>query len=433
MDRRTIAATTAANLCSGCGACKGICPKDCIDWEFSKGMYLPVIDSAKCVQCGLCAEVCSGLCHSYEIKATAKETITGPVLECYNSWCTDPEIRHFSASGGVITTITRDLLSCRKYHSVFCLNTYSYQSQLQAVRFTKEDYLCGEDYGSAPKSRYLPVSHEETLRYMKAHRDERIIITGTSCALRSLNSAIEKLKLNRDNYLLIGLFCDSVFNYNILPYLEDHFCSGKRLSAFHFKNKDSGGWPGDMKLFPEHGDSFFVPIGERISLKQYFVPERCLYCVDKLNVVADISIGDNYTSQHSSKLGSNSVIVRTKRGMDAWSSAQSCLCSYPIEISEIQNAQFLEGRLNNLYFGMLKAKHSCTLNSGIPTEQAPIEFLPAWRKRLKTLNAGACYCTSPAKLKRQFKVASKKRGRIHSFLNRSIAYADKLWNKRKYS
>ena len=240
MDRLTITATTSAGLCSGCGVCKGICPKDCIRWDLSDGMYLPSIDAAKCVHCGICAEVCSGLGHRYEAKATALETITGTFLECCNSWTRDPELRHVSASGGVITTLVQALLSQSLYDSVFCLNTYDYREQLRTTRFSKNEFCNNELSSNVPKSRYLPVSHEEAIHYMKNHREERIILIGTSCAMRSLSSAIEKLKLNRENYLLIGLFCDSIFNYNIISYLEDQYCSGDHLSALHFKNNESG-------------------------------------------------------------------------------------------------------------------------------------------------------------------------------------------------
>lgn len=71
---------------------------------------------------------------------------------------------------------------------------------------------------------------------------------------------------------------------------------------FNFKNKDSGGWPGNMKFYFSDGKCVFKNKSERVKIKDYFKPERCVYCVDKLNVFADISLGDNYTDQNSSSL-----------------------------------------------------------------------------------------------------------------------------------
>ena len=44
-------------LCSGCGACKSICPKDCISFKEDDNITA-VIDKEKCIKCGKCLETC---------------------------------------------------------------------------------------------------------------------------------------------------------------------------------------------------------------------------------------------------------------------------------------------------------------------------------------------------------------------------------------
>ena len=47
------------NECSGCWACKNICPKSAIDMvSDNEGFKFPQIDKDKCVECGLCLKVC---------------------------------------------------------------------------------------------------------------------------------------------------------------------------------------------------------------------------------------------------------------------------------------------------------------------------------------------------------------------------------------
>ena len=423
MARPTIQTTTVSGLCTSCGICKSLCPRNCISWEKSQGMYLPKIDESVCLHCGLCATVCPGLGHSYRGSDTAMSTVTGSVLESYNAWSLDPDLRHNGASGGVISTIVSELLSKEIYDSVFCLDTYHYGSQLCTARYTKEDFPL-----SAPKSRYLPVSHENAILYMKAHPTEKIILIATSCCLRGILGAIKALKLSRKNYLLIGLFCDKVFQYNFVTYLEDHYCSGTSLSAMHFKNKDSGGWPGDMKLFPKDRDSFFLPLAERARLKDYFMPERCLYCVDKLNVSADISLGDNYTGQDSSSLGSNSVLIRTQCGLSAWQASCHRLEFRPVDLPAIHKAQYLENRLDNLCYGDLKSPAS-DLNSGVPRTQDPRIFDRAWKIRLQRLRSGAVYADSPRILIEQLQTDQKKPTLIHRFLRRCRSYLSHLFKR----
>ena len=420
MEQTTVKKTTDFGLCTSCSSCKGICPRDCIHWISKDGMFLPEIDKDACISCGLCASVCPGLGHSYEPREDAAETVTGQYLACFNAWSKDPNIRHTGASGGVITTMVKMLLEQGLYDSVFCLDTYDYRHLLETKRYTREEW----PVMSGMKSRYLPVSHEQAIHYMKEHRQERIILIATSCALRGILAVIDRLKLNRENYLLIGLFCDKVFNYNVISYFEDRFCQGQRLEALHFKNKESGGWPGDMKMYPENGEAFYVPIGERGRVKEYFMPERCLYCVDKLNVFADISLGDNYTGSYSSELGSNSVMIRSNRGMVAWEAVQSGLEAYPVDVAQIQKAQYLEGRLNNLYFGDLKsAETGMDLNAGIPRELSAEEFRWVWKRNAQKLSAGAQFNSDPSILEKQMRRDNKKPNPVIVFAKRCYYFA----------
>lgn len=421
----TVNTTVQHNLCISCGICKGICSKGSISYRRSQGMYLPEIDGSSCISCGLCASVCPGLGHSYESAKTAVETVTGPVLECHNAWSKNPELRHVSASGGVVSTLIRELLASGAYDGAFCLDSYDYHHQLKTRLYTPEDVIACWDTSNAPKSRYLPVSHEDAIVYMKAHREARLIFVGTSCAIRGLHAAIKKLNLNRTQFLLIGLFCDKVFNYNVIPYFEDTYSPNAPLEALHFKNKESGGWPGDMKFFPKDGKPFYRPLADRAKAKAYFMPERCLYCVDKLNACADISLGDNYTGKDESKLGSNSVIIRTTIGENAWVAAKDQLEIRDIRIDKIQQAQAIAWRLDNLYFGDLKAAQidkDFNLNNGIPREKECAPFKQALKTSLKKLRSGAVYDINPSALHKQIRKDNQKPSSVARFMKRFYHY-----------
>lgn len=407
----TVRTTARLNLCTGCGVCKEICPKNCISFRLERGLYVPAIDDSTCVSCGLCAAVCPGLGHRYSPAATAEETVTGPALAAYNAWSRDPELRHVSASGGVVSTIIRQLLQNGSYDGAFCLDSYDYRRQLKTRLYTPEEAASLWNQSSAPKSRYLPVSHENALAYMKENRNARLILVGTSCAVRGLQAALRQLNLDREQYLFIGLFCDKVFNYNVLTYWQDRYCGGSPLTALHFKNKESGGWPGDMKFFPEGQAPFYVPLSDRAGAKAYFMPERCLYCVDKLNICADISLGDNYTGKDESELGSNSVIIRTERGAAAWASAEDQLEIREVNIADIQKAQAIDLRLDNLYFGDLSTVQldkPVDLNHGVPREKTAAQFADSRKKALRKLTAGAVYDSDPRRLKKQIKNDNRK-------------------------
>ncbi|MGM9636755.1 MAG: Coenzyme F420 hydrogenase/dehydrogenase, beta subunit C-terminal domain, partial [Eubacteriales bacterium] len=188
---------------------------------------------------------------------------------------------------------------------------------------------------------------------------------------------------------------------------------------------ESGGWPGDMKFFPKDGKPFYRPLADRTKAKAYFMPERCLYCVDKLNACADISLGDNYTGKDESKLGSNSVIIRTQIGQSAWATAKEQLEIRSVDIYDIQRAQAIDCRLDNLYFGDLKAKQIgkvLDLNNGMPREKEFLLFKQALKTNIKKLRAGAVYDFNPADLQKLIQKDNKKTNPATRFIKRCYHY-----------
>lgn len=54
-----------------------------------------------------------------------------------------------------------------------------------------------------------------------------------------------------------------------------------------------------------------------------------------MNVNSDISVGDNYTGIHSDKLGSNSIVVRTQKGLSIMQLVENKLSLYDIDYNII--------------------------------------------------------------------------------------------------
>ena len=171
-------------------------------------MFFPVVDAEKCVKCGLCASVCPGLTAAPATGDKTLDAMYGTILASYNAWSRDEVLRHVSASGGVVTTLVTELLRKGLYDAAFTLDTYSYEDQLKTRKITREDLSDSWDQSSFPKSRYLPVSHEEAVRFILENPDRRVILIASPCALRGLQELIRIRRLGRENYLFIGLFCD---------------------------------------------------------------------------------------------------------------------------------------------------------------------------------------------------------------------------------
>lgn len=84
--------------CTGCAACKDICPKQCISMVTDNLDALhPKINQKECINCGLCHKTCpnNNIFQFYEPQ------------NVYAAWSTDKSIRETSASGGIAFELYR--------------------------------------------------------------------------------------------------------------------------------------------------------------------------------------------------------------------------------------------------------------------------------------------------------------------------------------
>ena len=91
--------------CFGCGVCAVTCGKNIIKIVQNKdGFYEPVINEpGKCVDCGLCVEVCS---YSHNDLSLSK-----PLITSYAAWSNDSQVRRKCSSGGVGFEVGKTILS----------------------------------------------------------------------------------------------------------------------------------------------------------------------------------------------------------------------------------------------------------------------------------------------------------------------------------
>jgi len=366
------------NLCIQCGMCSALCPKNCISIKKNNYDYLPQIEKAKCVDCSLCSKVCSKSCLGVSKNSSTvnEEYILGDYINIYHAKTKDKNILKSSVSGGIVTTIIKRLLEKDIYDSAFLLDKYSYETQLQTVRFTKNESLI-----NTPKSRYLTVSHYNSVKYIKEHPNEKIILVGTSCIISSFLKLIQILNLNRDNYLFIGLFCDKTMNYGVYEYFKQHKASkNKVLKNLLFRTKEAGNWPGNIRLEYEDGSIIDLDKKERMKVKEYFVPERCLYCLDKLNKNADISVGDNYIPEFFDEEGMNCVVIRTKKADELWTVLSKEFIFAEDKKEKLIQAQGVNARIKkNLQFAKIK---------GLADGKYSIKDRKAYLKILKKIKLG---------------------------------------------
>lgn len=329
-------------LCSACGVCISVCPKNAISFKKEKTYY--AVASEKCINCGICTDICSATetnisklfsDNNFDIPESFVE---GSAIAAYNLHAKDKELLLNSTSGGFISSTVKKLLDDRIYNCAFLVNGYDYSDILKAERITTYT-------ASTAKSRYLSVSMEKLVKEMLDRRDEKIIICATPCAVQGILNVVNRFKLNRENYLILGLFCDNVQSYGINEYFSSF--SNKEIEELFFRDKTLNGWPGDVKIVYKGGKAKYLNSSKRRDVKQFYKLKRCFTCFDKLNCFADISIGDNYTKKNHHSGGSNSIIIRTSRGASAFETVRHLFEVNDVDTDAILTSQSVGERYQN--------------------------------------------------------------------------------------
>ena len=224
--------------CCGCSACIQRCPKQCICFkEDEEGFLYPVIDTATCIDCGICEKVCPILHQGEERKP----------LKVYAAKNKDEEIRKHSSSGGIFTLLAEEVI--KEGGVVF------------GVKFD-ENWEAKHDYTETINglhvfrgSKYIQSRIEDN--FLKAEvflkQGRKVLFCGTPCQVAGLKCFLRK---EYDNLLTLDFVCHGVPSPGIWrKYLAEtvaHLCDKNsatsnpismdnvHIEGISFRNKNTG-------------------------------------------------------------------------------------------------------------------------------------------------------------------------------------------------
>jgi coenzyme F420 hydrogenase subunit beta len=306
-------------LCVGCGACVPACPNAAITLvdRCDQGIR-PVVNSAKCRTCGTCVQVCPGIeiSHSSVDSATIPPLCGewGPVLDVWEGFATDSEIRYKGSSGGVATALSLFCLERERAAGVLQIGAKPGAPLENAAVFSKsraELLGCtGSRYSPAAPCEYLPWIHDA---------DRPSVFVGKPCDVVALRkSQAANAALDAKVGLAISIFCAGTpateGTYHILRAL-----GVERRQAKEIRYRGCG-WPG-MTTVRTGDDSAPPPQmtyeeswGTILSQYGQF---RCRLCPDATGEFADVSCGDPWYRQvRPGEPGWSLVLARTDRGRE---------------------------------------------------------------------------------------------------------------------
>lgn len=296
-------------ICIGCGACKIICPHECIDMVYGKRFNFPEINN-ECIHCGKCLDVCPS---SYLLEKPFPELQTDGLSEGYSYFLihsTDDNIRIDSGSGGFATGLIIYLLKKKIINGAIVCKSDP-EDPLKSISFiatTPEESL------ESRASRYTPVSSCIPLKNILEKKGKYIFV-GKPCEIDALNKLINKIpELEEKIFLKIGPICaGTASRLSTKNFLDRYKVDIDHLTRIAYRGN---GWPGTFRGYGKEGVLIERElIGDELK---HLVPKdhylRCHLCTDPWASYADISISDPWRADmlRKEKKGRTAIIVRNK-------------------------------------------------------------------------------------------------------------------------
>ena len=300
--------------CTGCSACSNSCPQNAIVMiEDVEGFLYPEIDSAKCVECGLCVRRCPQI-----EKAAVNGNFKKPIV--YAAWNKDQKIREESTSGGVFTVLAETILERGGYVAAV---RYSDNHEIEHCVISKAEQIPLVRQSKYAQSRKKNI-YRQVAQLLKTGRE--VLFCGTPCECAAL---LKVLNGKPDGLWLVDFICrgaNSPKAYRcFLQYLEEKYCS--RVVRVWFKNKTYGWNLFSTRVDFENGSYYIEDRFHDLFIDGYihhnlYMRPSCADCVYKVFPhLSDITLADFWgvkltDSSLDTDRGTSMVMVNSVKGTE---------------------------------------------------------------------------------------------------------------------
>ena len=320
--------------CTGCGVCESVCPFGAIKiTENNEGFYTPVIDEAKCTDCGLCKKNCYKFDEAFRIKETEN-------YECYSAVNKSKEELSTASSGGVSVELMKAALK----EGYFVVGVaYDVKENRAVTKIAKTEEELTQFKGSKYFQSYTAEAFKEIL---SDKSEQKYAVFGTPCQIYALSKAAEQRKLH-NKFLFVDIFCHGCPSlklwdkYLALVKEKNHTTD---FSKINFRSKTHG-WHEYCFDFYTKSKSFSSSKYNDPFHEMFFgldaMNEACYDCVARSSVEkTDIRIGDFWGNRYNMNTkGVSAVVIASESGKKLFESVKPAFEIEKVDFNEIITEQ----------------------------------------------------------------------------------------------
>lgn len=276
--------------CSSCGACANVCARGAISMQLDEdGFYRPVIDFAKCVQCGVCEKVCPWNNSIENPNGSVKSPKT------VAAFAKNESVRLESSSGGIFTVLAEKIIDDG--------GVVVGVAQLSPTKFGHIIVDNKVNLGRLRGSKYVQADADFVYREVRnlLKSGKKVLFSGTPCQVAALYAVLGKnvyADLFTVDIVCHGAPSVKVFK-NYVAEIEKEQSAQVLSSRFRDKRVGWRLFSITSLLKTISGDSvqIYKTLREdkfmRVFLQNICLNTSCVDCkYGKLPRIADITLGD---------------------------------------------------------------------------------------------------------------------------------------------
>lgn len=306
------------DLCTACGACAYVCPKNCITMvENSIGVDYPILDSSNCIECKKCQKACPVI-TPVEFNNPQK---------AYAAWSNNSKERQSSASGGIAAEIYKYALD-KGYKIVGAVQQSDFSVKLE-LSDNVQSIACFKN------SKYVKSTCYDIYKQIKNELKvgKKVLCICLPCQVGALKAIFKK----STNLVLVDIVCHGGTPYN---YLKQHIeyvenLTGSKCAQMSFRDPKFQTHKYHFSLYDIQGNCFYskrTADGDTYQFgfhRSVTYRQNCYHCIfAKSRRASDLTLLDfkglnDMAIDKFSNINVSGVIAFTDKGQEIIASLQA--------------------------------------------------------------------------------------------------------------